>query len=346
MDTITTYLDSLFASLPDNDKTRQAKADMLANMRDYYRDLLREGKSEEAAIGAVISAFGSIDELRADLGMPAQATATTTQSDPTDAEEQADEDAITETELRSFWHMADQFATQIALGVLLCAVSIALPAYTGGGRWEGFGVIGMFLLAALAVGLFIWGGTVFSQQKKQLNDRPITASAKQLANKTTGEYTRQFAAGLIAGIMICIGSLIPPIISAYIPGFISENAGGALFLAIAGLGSYLIIYVSINYSQLKRYAYATTAANSTAWYHGTDDDAANYWEQPHKHHQNTRARQDIALFHQVYWPTVLIIYLLVSFLLHGWAYSWLIFIIGGVMQNIITAVIARRDYSE
>lgn len=82
MDTITTYLDSLFASLPDNDKTRQAKADMLANMRDYYRDLLREGKSEEAAIGAVISAFGSIDELRADLGMPAQATATTTQSDP------------------------------------------------------------------------------------------------------------------------------------------------------------------------------------------------------------------------------------------------------------------------
>ncbi len=168
MDTITTYLDSLFASLPDNDKTRQAKADMLANMRDYYRDLLREGKSEEAAIGAVISAFGSIDELRADLGMPAQTTATTTQSDPTDAEEEADEDAITETELRSFWHMADQFATQIALGVLLCAVSIALPAYTGGGRWEGFGVIGMFLLAALAVGLFIWGGTVFSQQKSSL----------------------------------------------------------------------------------------------------------------------------------------------------------------------------------
>lgn len=345
MDTITTYLDSLFASLPDNDKTRQAKADMLANMRDYYRDLLRESKSEEAAIGAVISAFGSIDELRADLGMPAQATATTTQSDPTDAEEEADEDAITETELRSFWHMADQFATQIALGVLLCAVSIALPAYTGGGRWEGFGVIGMFLLAALAVGLFIWGGTVFSQQKKQLNDRPITASAKQLANKTIGEYTRQFAAGLIAGIMICIGSLIPPIISAYIPGFISENAGGALFLAIAGLGSYLIIYVSINYSQLKRYAYATTAANSTAWYNVTADDAT-HWSQPHKHHQNSRARQDIALFHQVYWPAIFVIYLLASFVLGGWAYSWLIFIIGGFFENIFTALISRRDYSK
>lgn len=47
MDTIKTYLDSLFASLPDNAKTQQAKTDMLANMRDYYRDLLRDGKSEE-----------------------------------------------------------------------------------------------------------------------------------------------------------------------------------------------------------------------------------------------------------------------------------------------------------
>lgn len=44
MDTIKTYLDSLFASLPDNAKTQQAKTDMLANMRDYYRDLLRTVK--------------------------------------------------------------------------------------------------------------------------------------------------------------------------------------------------------------------------------------------------------------------------------------------------------------
>lgn len=83
MDTIKTYLDSLFASLPDNAKTQQAKTDMLANMRDYYRDLLRDGKSEEEAIGAVISAFGSLDELRADLGLPVQ-------SDPNRAEAAAD----------------------------------------------------------------------------------------------------------------------------------------------------------------------------------------------------------------------------------------------------------------
>ena len=144
MDTIKTYLDSLFASLPDNAKTQQAKTDMLANMRDYYRDLLRDGKSEEEAIGAVISAFGSLDELRADLGLPVQ-------SDPNHAESAADDDAITESELRHFWQSVDHFATQIALGVLLCCISVALPAYAGTSRYEVFGVIGMFLLDAIAV---------------------------------------------------------------------------------------------------------------------------------------------------------------------------------------------------
>lgn len=41
----------------------------------------------------MISAFGSLDELRADLGLPVQ-------SDPNRAEAAADDDAITESELR------------------------------------------------------------------------------------------------------------------------------------------------------------------------------------------------------------------------------------------------------
>ncbi len=334
MDTIKTYLDSLFASLPDNAKTQQAKTDMLANMRDYYRDLLRDGKSEEEAIGAVISAFGSLDELRADLGLPLQ-------SDPNHAEAAADDDAITESELRHFWQSVDHFATQIALGVLLCCISVALPAYAGTSRYEVFGVIGMFLLDAIAVGLFIWAGTTYSQQKKLLNDRPITKSAKHLAQQETAAYSRQFAAGLIVGIMICICSLIPAILSEYTSHFISSDAGGALFLIIAGLGTYLILYVSINYSQLKRYTYATTVPNSAPEPH---DEHTSSWSAA-KHHHNQRARQDIALFRQVYWPLILVTYFLASTLFDTWSYSWLIFVIGGVLQNVFIALITRRASS-
>lgn len=92
--------------------------------------------------------------------------------------------------------------------------------------------------------------------------------------------------------MICICSFIPAILSEYISHFISDDAGGALFLIIAGLGTYLILYVSINYSQLKRYTYATTVPNSAPEPH---DEHTSSWSAA-KHHHNQRARQDIALF--------------------------------------------------
>lgn len=108
--------------------------------------------------------------------------------------------------------------------------------------------------------------------------------------------------------MICICSLIPAILSEYISHFISDDAGGALFLIIAGLGTYLILYVSINYSQLKRYTYATTVPNSAPEPH---DEHTSSWSAA-KHHHNQRARQDIALFRQVYWPLILVTYFLAS----------------------------------
>lgn len=335
MDTITAYLDSLFASFPDNPKTRQSKADMLANMRDYYRDLLREGKSEETAIGAVIRAFGSVDELREDLGLAPQ-----TDRAGTNATTEPD-NAVSERELSHFWHIADRFATQIAFGVLLCCISVALPAYTTDSSLEVFGIIGMFLLDAVAVGLFIWAGTMFSLQKKRLNGRPLSESAKRFAQETTDTYQRQFSAGLIVGIMICIVALIPPILSTYLSHFISDDAGGALFLIIAGLGTYLIVYVAINYSQIKRYTDATAVPDPEPHLHHSHRD--NFHTS--QHHRNQRARQDIALFRQVYWPLILVTYFLVSFLFHTWTYSWVIFIIGGACQNIIISLIARRDES-
>ncbi|RXT54418.1 permease prefix domain 1-containing protein [Lacticaseibacillus chiayiensis] len=335
MDTITAYLDSLFASFPDNPKTRQAKTDMLANMRDYYRDLLHEGKSEESAIGAVMRAFGSVDELREDLGLSPQ-------SDQAHAHPTSDvENAISATELSHFWHNTDQFATQIALGVLLCCISVALPAYTDESRFQVFGIIGMFLLDAIAVGLFIWAGTMFSPQKKALNGRPLTENAKQLAQQETDTYRRQFSTGLVIGIMICIGAMLPPILSSYLSHFITDDAGGALFLIIAGLGTYLILYVSINYSQIKRYAYATAVPGAEPQPHHANH--GNWQASQHKHNQ--RARKEIALFRQVYWLLVLVTYFLVSFLFDTWDYSWLIFVIGGACQNIIISLIARRNES-
>ncbi|MEG2642079.1 MAG: permease prefix domain 1-containing protein, partial [Eubacterium sp.] len=64
METLLNYLDNLFASLPDTEDVRRAKADLQDSMEERYNELKAAGKSENEAIGTVISEFGNIDELK------------------------------------------------------------------------------------------------------------------------------------------------------------------------------------------------------------------------------------------------------------------------------------------
>ncbi len=62
------FIDSLFSGVVETSKTEQSeKADLLANAEDRYDDLLSQGKSENEAIGTIISEFGTIDELMEEL---------------------------------------------------------------------------------------------------------------------------------------------------------------------------------------------------------------------------------------------------------------------------------------
>ncbi len=58
MDTIRTYLENMFLHLPKNPEVRRAKEELLSMMEDKYQELKREGRSENEAIGIVISEFG------------------------------------------------------------------------------------------------------------------------------------------------------------------------------------------------------------------------------------------------------------------------------------------------
>lgn len=69
METIKNYLDALFLKLPDTYEVRSAKKDLLALSEDKYEELMREGMAEHEAVGRVISDFGNLDEIAADLGL-------------------------------------------------------------------------------------------------------------------------------------------------------------------------------------------------------------------------------------------------------------------------------------
>ena len=68
MDTIKSYLETMFANLPATAEVLKAKDELWGMMEDKYNELISEGKSENEAVGTVISEFGNLDELAETLG--------------------------------------------------------------------------------------------------------------------------------------------------------------------------------------------------------------------------------------------------------------------------------------
>jgi len=69
MDQINSYVDAMFAKLPNTRAVEEMKQNILENMQERYSELLSEGKTENEALGAVISQFGNIDEVKKELGI-------------------------------------------------------------------------------------------------------------------------------------------------------------------------------------------------------------------------------------------------------------------------------------
>lgn len=69
METIKNYLENMFSRLPNTPEVQKAKYELYQMMEDKYNELISEGKSDNEAIGVVISEFGNLDELSDTLGI-------------------------------------------------------------------------------------------------------------------------------------------------------------------------------------------------------------------------------------------------------------------------------------
>ncbi len=72
MDAIFSYLDNMFAHLPKTEEVKRAKSELGQMMEDKYNQLRAEGRSDNEAVGQVISEFGNLSELAAELGISNQ----------------------------------------------------------------------------------------------------------------------------------------------------------------------------------------------------------------------------------------------------------------------------------
>ncbi len=331
MEAIRNYLETMFLNLPNTPEVYKAKNELWQMMEDKYTELKSEGKSENEAVGIVITEFGNLDELAKDLGIDQVIRQNPIPEGKTLPLEEA----------KKYLSDHAKHAFMTALGVLLCITSVCAPiifdAVTAdkGSRinFDALGACVMFLLIACAVGLFIYSGITISRWNYLKTERYVTDFAtSDYLHQTLVAYKPTYALQLTIGVVFCIISCIPTILLDYTNGyaskFLSECSGAMLFILV-GIGVFLIVMGSMKLGSIKKLlqmnAQRTVGGNYTPSQQG----------EPHY------ANKTVETVMSVFWPTVTCLYLIWSFLTFDWHISWIIWPIAGIIHALIKNLLSE-----
>lgn len=303
MNTIQTFLENMFAGLPKTAEILKAKEDLHQMMMEKYEDYKKEGKSENEAVGLVISEFGNIDELLVELGIQVEKEAVVQIDD-----QQAD----------AFIASRQTHSWRIALGVLLC---IAGPAFLISSshltQWLGINVhqdlLGGILLFAMiipAIGIFIGSGMELSQAGRFREAAfELTSQARHQMELAAEGYQKTYQRGILSGVMIILMSMLFFITSGFIGN--AQTPFVSLGLLVVGAGVFRLIWSGVimsGYNQLLKRGSHTPAM------------------------QKANRLTDIVA--SIVFPLTAVVYLLVSFLTMRWDITWIMWPVVGICFGI------------
>ena len=318
METIRTYLENMFMTLPKNRDVLRAKEELLNMMEDKYSELKKEGRTENEAVGIVISEFGNLNELAEDLGL-------------SDTLKRMDDEpkrtVISLETAKDFIQNHIKASYKIATGVLLCIWSPILLILLSSRYDESFfgvknggtalGMVVLFTMVAFAIGLFIMSGV-------ELNRYELATDGRFLLDHDASSHVRaeedrnkmSMATKITIGVILCIFSSVPIImlgileveeyLLVYGVGVLLFTVGFAVFLFItAGMrqSAYQIL--------LKKGDYTEEARNRS---------------------------KKAELIGGFYWPIIVIIYLYWSFTTGNWHYTWIIWPLAGLLFAAVTGL--------
>ena len=339
MEVIRTYLDNLFSTLPDTPQTRRAKEELWGMMEDKYQELKDQGLPENQIIGTVISQFGNLEELRETLGLEQPyAAAPPPQLHPAGipmSYAQAQECLTTYRRAsRGIW-----------IGVVLCILAV-MPLFVLLGLFElellseglavALGLGALFVLVAAAVVLFIFYGPQLSPYEKwKTNGAVLEQEGVAWARQQKALQSRYFPLRIALGVVLCILSVVPMLVT----GILTDGApfeDGAVLMAL----SVLFHLVAVGVYQFIRAGMVDSCCKMLL---GELDTGPALSPVDVKTGKKIPTVVDIVA--QIYWPLVVIAYLVWSFLTWDWRITWIIWPIAGIAFGIfagVTESIAKR----
>jgi hypothetical protein len=309
METIKNYLDNMFARLPKTNDIVKIKIDLLANMEDKYNELKSQGKSENEAVGIVISEFGNIDELMNELGIECGS----------EAERKL---ILTEEEVKGFFEVSKKAGKFIGIGVALCIISPALLIFINllvgdgllgrisRGAGDVLGLIPLFLLVAIGVSLFIYSDTLMKKYKYLEEDFELPVYLKTSIQQKSDAFTPAFTLSLVVGVVLCILSPV----TLFITSIISDRAssyGVVLLLFIVAIA----VYIFISFGTIKGYY----------------NKLLKLEEYSREAKLRKKENKVIGAVAAIVWPIATCIFLVTGFVYQLWHINWIIFAITGIL---------------
>lgn len=355
MEAIRNYLETMFAQMPNTPDVRRAREELLAMMEDKYNELIAEGRSDNEAVGTVISEFGNLSELAESLGI----SYVFNESRNTQGRKPADME-----EIESYIETGIASAVIISAGIFFCIICVCFPILLG--SLPVIPTLMFFVSVGLGVLLIVYG----------------SGMKKKFRHLFTGEYYLDYAATKYVtdqqhnfdntstllrslGIMLCVVCFVPSVILNNEVNFIGKlslsDIGAALLFILVGFGVFLIVYSSKIRGVFKKLLklndettisgdYSKTAQSETFNSYNTNNTNTANTNDRHAKKNGKKAEvfsNGMAEFvASVYWPTVVCLYLIWSFQTFSWAISWIIFPIASAARKPILRYLDGLDQSK
>lgn len=327
METIRSYVETMFKALPEEESVLKIKQGLLESMEDKYNALKADGKNEAEAVGQVISEFGNIDEITAELGI----------EEVKKTAEAIDEKFITDEEANDYIRAQRSGSIMVGIGVVLCILApaalmfiAALSEYSINGfvlseDYSGaFGMCAMFLLITVAVALFIISGIKLERYEKY-EKTPIKISNSMRAQVTAKKeaYTVKFAVSIACGVGLVLAGVIALILLGITP--VGGLVATPTLLAFIAAGVYLFITAGMRHG-----SYETLLE--------TGD-----YSREKKQKKTSKGSKTADVINSVMWPLVVAGYLIWSFTTNNWHITWIVFPVAGLISGAISGVTSALD---
>lgn len=335
MNTLKSYLESMFAKMPNTREVLRAKDELWQMMEDKYMELIAEGKNENEAVGTVISEFGNLEELSGVLGLENAFSYQPTGGDTAQEAGIYDRQPLSFEEAKQY---VDELVRQgffVSIGVMLCIFSVIWPILSETFNWsQALGVTGMMLFIAAAVFLFVYSGIMVGKWDyiKKGNYMIDFDTAKVMQNEQS-RFRKDYAVRLTIGIILCVLCWLPSmVIEETALGRIDqfENMGAVFLFIIVGIGVMMIVYSSMTMEAYKQ----ILKINDIRLVSG------NYVRDSGKEKYINPTVETIM---SLYWPTVTSVYLIWSFLTFDWHLTWVIWPVAAIISGVVKANLTVKE---